>query len=415
MGAYSATLLLAGLMIAGVGVAQETATTASKPTEHVIGTVTAVDTAAHTISVKEDKTGTEDTVELAATKTLIKVPPGAKDLKSATRITADDLAVGDRVDVRGSKPPDNPNGIAARSVVLMSARDLQAARQEQAAAWKRATAGVVDSVDAATGKLTITVRTPEGPKPMTVDTSKNTQFTRYSPETPGTPEASNIAEVQPHDQVRVIGEKSPDGASITADRLYSGAFRTVSGTIISIAPDGKALTIKDLATKQPMEIALSDNSAIRKLPPMLAMGLARRFNPTLRGANSPSASNGSGAPPGGGSPTGQGAWQGGSGPTGNGSRAGSAPGERPGGPGTGMRSGGDVSQMIERLPKVSLADLKPGDAVVIAGVSTGGTNSRLLATNVIAGVEPILQAAPARQGGQSLGGDWGLSEMAAPQ
>ena len=173
MSVYSATLLLAGLWSRVLASHKRQAATASKPTEHVIGTVTAVDTAAHTISVKEDKTGAEDTVELGATKTLIKVPPGAKDLKSAARITADDLAVGDRVDVRGSKPPDNPNTIAAKSVVLMSARDLQAARQQQAAAWKQATAGVVDSVEAAAGKLTITIRTPEGPKPMTVDTSKN--------------------------------------------------------------------------------------------------------------------------------------------------------------------------------------------------------------------------------------------------
>ena len=215
--------------------------------------------------------------------------------------------------------------------------------------------------------------------------------------------------------MRIIGEKSADGTSIAAERLYSGAFRTLSGTIVSIAPDGKALTVKDLATKQPMEIALNDNSAIRKLPPTLAMGLARRFNPTLRGANNAGASNGSGAPPNGGSPPGQSAWQGGSGSAGNGTGAGSSPGEHPGGSGMGMRGGGDVSQLIERLPKVGLADLKPGDAVVVAGVSTGGANSPLLATNVIAGVEPILQAAPARQGGQSLGGDWGLSEMAAPQ
>jgi len=40
--------------------------------------------------------------------------------------------------------------------------------------------------------------------------------------------------------------------------------------------------------------------------------------------------------------------------------------------------------------------------VVISGAATGADNTRLLATNVIAGVEPILQSAPQRQGGQSL-------------
>jgi hypothetical protein len=72
--------------------------------------------------------------------------------------------------------------------------------------------------------------------------------------------------------------------------------------------------------------------------------------------------------------------------------------------------------MIERTPTITLADLKPGDAVVISGVTTGGDNSHVLANTIIAGVEPILQAAPAqRGGGRDVGGDWGLGEMSMPQ
>lgn len=73
--------------------------------------------------------------------------------------------------------------------------------------------------------------------------------------------------------------------------------------------------------------------------------------------------------------------------------------------------------MIERTPKIALTDLKAGDALVISGVATGAAGtSFLLANTIIAGVEPILQSAPAqRGGGRSLGGDWGLGEMSAPQ
>jgi hypothetical protein len=76
---------------------------------------------------------------------------------------------------------------------------------------------------------------------------------------------------------------------------------------------------------------------------------------------------------------------------------------------------GDISQMLERVPKIPLSDLKPGDALVVSGVSLVADNSKLLATGLIAGVEPILQSAPQRQ--NSTGGDWGLGggEMAAPQ
>ena len=77
-----------------------------------------------------------------------------------------------------------------------------------------------------------------------------------------------------------------------------------------------------------------------------------------------------------------------------------------------MRSG-DISQMLDRLPKVALTDLKPGDALVVSGVALGADNTKLLATNLIAGVEPILQSAPQRQ--SSMASDWGFGEMSAPQ
>ncbi len=370
----------------------------------VIGTITAVDTAAHTITIKEDKTGAEDTVQLANTRTMIKVAPGAKDLKSATRITANDLAVGDRVDVRGSKLEDNPNTITARGLILMSARDLQSAHQAQAAAWQNSTGGVVTAIDPATGKLTVTTRTPEGPKQLTIDTSPNTKFTRYSPDNPTLPAESKLSDIQVGDQVRVLGDKSADGTTIVAERLYSGAFRTVSGTILSIAPDGKELTIRNLADKQPMQVSLSDSSAVRKLPAMMAAFLARRLNPGQ-------SAGGEGAPPG--APRSESYANRQQQPAGDGANA--APGAGSG-PAMHGRGNGDVSQMIERLPKESVSDLKVGDAVVISGVVTGADNRRLLATNVIAGVEPILQSTPARQRGEgSLGGDWGLGEMAVPQ
>ena len=68
--------------------------------------------------------------------------------------------------------------------------------------------------------------------------------------------------------------------------------------------------------------------------------------------------------------------------------------------------------MIERVPKISPSDLKPGDAVVVSGAA-GANNSQLVATNVIAGVEPIFQSAAPRQAGRSPGGDWSL-DMAIP-
>jgi hypothetical protein len=387
-------LFLAALAISPCMQAQDAPPPPKQPLDHVIGAVTAVDSSAHTVSVKEDKTGASQTILLANTKTLLKVEPGAKDLKSAVRITADDLQVGDRVDVRGLKT-EAPDTLAARSVVLMSARDLQQAHQAQAAAWQHATAGVVSAIDAATGKITLNVRTPDGPKPVTVETSKTTEFTRYSPDDPKMPAPSQLAQIQPSDQVRVIGDKSEDGSTITAQRVYSGAFHTLSGTITAIGQDGKSLTVKDLATKKPVQISLNDDSTIRQLPPPMALMLARRFNPSYKPPASTVPADSGQPPAAAGGPPVNGGWQ------------------RGQGGGSGGARSGDISQMLERVPKIALTDLKPGDAVVVSGVALGTDNARLLATGVIAGVEPILQSAPTRQG--SVGGDWGLGEMAVPQ
>ncbi len=382
--------VFAVLALCTVAVAQSSQAPSVKPTEHLIGTVTATDPSAHTITVKADKSGTEQVVLLADTKTLLKVPPGAKDLKSATRITSDQLATGDRVDIRGFKATDDASKIAARSVVLMSARDLQVAHEAQAAEWQHATTGVVTDIDSASGKITIRERTPQGPAQAILQTSPQTEFTRYSPETPGKASSSELSQIRPGDQVQALGDKNADGTVLTVRKVYSATFRTLNGTVISIAPDGKQLTLKDLATKKPVEILLGDNTNIRKLPPELAMRLARRLSPSARQGGPPSGGAGQPAP----APNGAG-----------------TPGEG------GMRTShnGDISQMIERLPKINLADLKPGDAVVVSGVANTGNNGQLDATNIIAGVEPILQSAPARQGGEALGGDWGLSEIEAPQ
>jgi hypothetical protein len=254
------------------------------------------------------------------------------------------------------------------------------------------------------------------------------QFTRYSPETPKTPKQSAFADIQPGDQVKIIGEKNSDGSSIAAQKIFSGTFKSVAGTLVSAAPDGKSIVIKDLTTKQPVTVSLSSDSAVRKLPPMMAYMLARRFNPDFKapqgapgaggpgaGASGPAASPAMGAKPGEPpTPAGQDAA---GGPHGAGSRSGGwnrpdgggTPGAgTPGGGGPGMRGGnGDLGQMLERVPTINLTDLKPGDALVVSGSPSAGNKSALLASNVIAGVEPIFQSASPRQA-QSLG-DWGNS------
>lgn len=71
-----------------------------------------------------------------------------------------------------------------------------------------------------------------------------------------------------------------------------------------------------------------------------------------------------------------------------------------------MGRGGDMQQMLERMPVLTLAELKAGDALIIA--STAGNDAgQVTAITLLAGVEPILTATPAGNR-QVLMGSWNL-------
>jgi hypothetical protein len=53
------------------------------------------------------------------------------------------------------------------------------------------------------------------------------------------------------------------------------------------------------------------------------------------------------------------------------------------------RPGGDVDQMLERLPALTLAELKVGDAIA-ASSSTSETPDKVTAIKFVAGIEPFL-------------------------
>ena len=75
-----------------------------------------------------------------------------------------------------------------------------------------------------------------------------------------------------------------------------------------------------------------------------------------------------------------------------------------------------MEQMIERQPTIELADLKPGDALIIASTA-GADPGKITAITLLAGVEPILTSAPKGRQGMVLG-NWNLDMgggMAFPQ
>ena len=384
--------------------AQGTQQPARPAADQVLGTVTAVNAADKTFTVKEDKTGTEYAVTASGARRFLKVPPGEKDLKKAQPIEASQIAVGDRLLARGQKEAGTSK-LDAVIVIVMSAGELQQKHESELADWqKRGARGSLASVDLTTKQITMRMRAPEGQKAVAVLTTPETQFTRYAPDSVKYSDAkpSDFMELRPGDQLRVLGNISADGTQITAEKVISGAFRTVAATVVSASPDGKQIQATDIQSKQPITVTLTDDSAVRRLPPMMANMLARRLNPNFKVA-APGANPGP-APEGGASPRqrpasaeNEGAQPaaGASGPAANGANGGG-------------RTGGDISQMLERLPKISVSELKPGDAVVISG-GTGEDKTHMTAVNIIAGVEPLFASAPPSQGRSSSAlGMWNL-------
>jgi hypothetical protein len=240
--------------------------------------------------------------------------------------------------------------------------------------------------------LTVTV----GAKKVAVTTSPKTQFRRYAGDSvkfedakPGT-----LAQIQPGDQLRVLGTKSEDASSIPAEVIVSGSFKNLAGLITTIDAAKGTLTLKDLTTKKTVTVTITPNSNVRTLPPQAAAMFAAR----AKGAG---AGGGAGASGGGGSTQGTGAGQ-----------AEASGGGRPGG--AGRSAGGDLSQMVSRLPDKTIGDLKVGDAVMIVASQPDPSSATVTAVTLLSGVEPILAATPS--GGPAITlSPWNLGGEGAPE
>lgn len=348
---------------------------AQAPVAKQVGVIKSV--SGNTITLTTDA-GTDIVVQVATNARMVRVAPGQTDLKTAPSIQLSDLHTGDRILVRGQLSGDAKSFIAV-GVIAMSRSDVAAKQQHDREDWqKRGIGGLVSSADPGTGTITISVASMGGTKTIAVHTAKDTVLRRYAPDSIQFDEAkpAPIEQIQPGDQLRARGTRSPDGTEFTAEEVVSGSFRNIAGTIRSIDAEGSSLNVMDLITKKPFLVKITSQSQLRVLPPEMAQRIAFRLKGGAAGAPA-SAAGGAGnasAPPAGGS--------------GGGQPAGGAGGGRPGG------GQGDFQQVVNRIPAAQLGDFKKDDAVMI--VATEGTASgQVTAITVLGGVEPILAAAPA--------------------
>jgi hypothetical protein len=393
-------LLLAsvcGILFVWAGPAIEAQTPNPAPkTPPVLGTIKSI--TADTLTLATDA-GAEVKVQLPAGIKVVQVPPDSKDLKQAVPIQLTDLQPGDRVLVR-IKPAEDASAVpVAANIVAMKKADLAAKQEKDRADWqRRGIGGLVSGLDTAQNTITIKTLTAAGSKEIVVHISQNTILRRYAPGSVNFDEAkvAPVTDIQPGDQLRARGTRSPDGNEFTADEIVSGSFRNIAGVITGVNASGGTLTLNDLATKKPVELKVTSESQMRKLTQPVAQGIAMRLKggDTAGGASGQGGQGGSGTPPA--AVQGQGA-AGGSGAPGANGAAGGA-----------RRGGGDMQQLLSRLPASPLTDFAKGDAVMVVATAGQGNGPSTVIT-LLGGVEPILQATSQGQAASILS-PWSLGQ-----
>ena len=366
--------------------------TSMKPSV-ITGDVTSVESGKIVIQTKDgalDVTVTDKTVYK-------RVPPENPDPKAAVASSHADIGVGDKLLVTGIFPDDKKTVLPARSVYLMTKSDIAQKQVKESERWAtRGISGRVASVDQITNQIKIEVRGLANTTTVVVTPKDGARVLRYAPNSVKFSEAkaSSVKEVQAGDMLRALGDRSPDGASFTAEEIVTGAFRTVAGTVKAVDAGKNEVVITDAQSKKDITVELGAASVMKKFPEEMAQRLA-------------------GAGPGGARPGGGPGAAGQTRPPADGAAGGARPG---GGPGRGFGGGGGgrgIDDMLERFPTITAADLKAGDVIAVSSTKNN-TPDRITAIKLLAGVEPFLRAAQAQAAAGGQRGQGGTLSLDIP-
>ncbi len=319
-----------------------------------------------------------------------RVPPETPTLKAAIPSNLSEIGVGDKLLVTGLVAADKKT-IPAKAIYLITKADISQKQTKEQDEWRtRGIAGRVTAFNPQTNVLSVSVRGFTGEKTVLVTPNKTAQFYRYAPDSVKFSEAKKgvVSDIEIGDAIRALGDKNADGSAITAEKIISGAFKTVGGTITAINSEKNEITINDFQTKKPVTIVISDASVLKQFPAEMAQRMAQ-----FQG----------GGGPGGFRPPTQGNGQ---------TPQQTPPTQNPNGQGGGFRGGGgNIDEMIERFPAVKITDLKVGEMIAVSSTKSADP-SRVKAIKLLSGVEPFIrmqQTAGGGQGGRGAGGNAGFT------
>jgi len=390
-------LILSLLLIAaGAAFAQTPSPSPATQISGVIGEVKAIDAATNQMQVRADN-GVIAIVGINDKTQYKRMALGAKSLAGATDITLAEVGQGDRIWARW-RPNTDQKTTPAVQLVVMSKADLAKKQQQERAEWqKRGVSGIVASVNPSTQEITVSSRSLMGPQQnIIIPVNEKVLMRRYPPDTiPKYSEAKpgKFEEVKVGDQLRALGDKSADGTHLAAEEVVFGTFKIAGGTVTALDVATNQIKITDLQTKKPLTINIKPDSVIRRFPE----GGAMMLGGGMGGPGGAGAGQGQARPQG----QGQTQTQTAQGPaTAQGQKpqgAGGPQGAGPGGPqGPRPGGGGNMADMLERLPVISIHELKVGDVILLSSLP-GADPTQLTAISLVSGVEPLLQMMAARQ------------------
>ena len=349
----------------------------------VYGKISEINAPAGQMTVKTDA-GSVVTVSVNDKTTYERMPPGETDRTKAAKITLTDVAVGDGVYARGFVAADRKS-VPAQDVIVVSQSDIAKKQEKERLEWRqRGLSGVIASLNPQTKEITVTTRSAAGAMPVIVPITDKVKLRRYAPDSVKFSDAkkSSFEELKVGDQLRAKGDKSEDGSHFTPEEIVTGSFRTVGGSVVSVDAAASEIKLNDIQTKQPLTVVVRKDTILKRIPPEFIQMMM---------------SMGPGGPGGAGGAGGQAPPQGGQRPAGAPAASGPPSGGQGGPPGGGF----DIQRIIDNLPAATLADLKPGEMILLSS-SASADPTRVTAITLVAGVEPIftmLQAMQARQAG----------------
>lgn len=371
----------------------------------VIGDVTAIDQAAMSVMLKVDGSvgavtavlnsntvyyrAKSDILSRAATAT---ISPADLEKTSLTEV-----GVGDRVVVLG-KVAEDQKSVPARILIVATKADLAQKQEQDREEWRRrGLVGTVAALNPETKEITLQLRSLAGQQTVIIAAgSEKVKFRRYAPDSVrfGDAQPGSLGDIKVGDQLRAKGDRSEDGTRFTPEEVVTGTFRSIRGAVESVNAQANEINVKDMTTGKTVTIVISKDSMVRRIPAEFAQRLA------MRGQRNGTAGGGAGGA------QGEAADAQPRAPRGEGE--GGARRQRPeGASGEGMgnrrRMGGggqDIQQMLERMPAVTVAELKPGEMVIVSSTA-GADPSRATAIALITGIEALMQgsAGQPRTGG----------------